>query len=362
MTIIWKYVIKEVARYFFIVLTAVVGIYLMVDFFEKVDNFISSGVESKKAVALFIFNLPLIVSQVLPFALLLAVLIALGVMNRNNEIIALKSSGISMNCILKPIITASLVVALLLFMLSEMIVPITVPKANSIWIRDVKKKQMVTTREKNIWIRSRRQITHIKYYNPVKNTAFDLSLYYFDDHFNLIRRTDAKIGVYDQGQWHLYNVMDQIQVLPEKAFRTRLYEEKNEPLNLAPEDLQRVSKKSEEMGFTELYDYIKKMEKEAYDAVTFRVDLHAKIAFPFICVIMGLLGTGIGVKKSIREGLPVGIVYGIGIAFLYWVFHSFCLSLGYGGLLPPVVSAWMTNVVFLCWGSYIFLTSAFEGK
>jgi lipopolysaccharide export system permease protein len=361
MKIIEKYIIKEIARLFFIVLAAVVGIYLMVDFFEKIDNFISAGLDPFKAVLFFIYKIPLVFTQVLPLALLIAVLVALGLMSRNNEIVALKSSGVSMNFLLKPIIVLGLLSTGVLFVLSEIIVPVSVPKANGIWVKDVKKKQMVTTKEKNIWIRGNDRLVHIKYYNPVSGEFFGLSLYYFDEAFNLVRRIDATYGTYHQGKWIFHNVMEQVKNPGNGTFKTRLYEKKEEPLDLVPEDLQHVSKKSEEMGFSELKDYIKKTEMEGFDAMPFRVDLYAKTAFPFVCVILSLLGTGIGLKRSIREGLPVGIAYGIGIAFLYWMFHSFCLSLGYGGLLPPIVSAWMTNLVFLCWGSYIFLTSAFEG-
>ncbi|MFO7962480.1 MAG: LPS export ABC transporter permease LptG [Desulfobacterales bacterium] len=361
MPILYKYILKEIAKYFTIVLAAVMGVYLMVDFFEKVDNFVSSGVETRKAVALFIYNLPLIVTQVLPFALLLAVLVALGVMNRNNEIIALKSGGIGIIHLIKPVIAVSLLMTVVLFLLSETVIPITAPKANRIWIQDIKKKDMTTTREKNIWIRDKRRIAHITYYNAVKQTAFDVSLYFFDDRFNLIRRLDAETGVFEEEKWRLYNVVDQVRDPEDTAFRTRVYASKTEQLGLSPADLRRISRKSEEMGFVELYEYVEKMKADEYDVTTLRVDLHAKAAFPFICVIMGLLGTGIGVRKSTREGMPVGIAYGIGIAFLYWMFHSFSVSLGYGGLLPPVVAAWAADAVFLSWAIYFIIDSAFEG-
>jgi lipopolysaccharide export system permease protein len=62
------------------------------------------------------------------------------------------------------------------------------------------------------------------------------------------------------------------------------------------------------------------------------------------------MGTGIAVKRKSREGPSVSIAFGAIMVFLYWVLHSFCLSLGYGGLLPPVISAWISNIIFLCYG------------
>jgi lipopolysaccharide export system permease protein len=116
------------------------------------------------------------------------------------------------------------------------------------------------------------------------------------------------------------------------------------------------------MRWSELSEIIRKLKDEGFDATRFEVDLQAKVAFPFVCMIMCLLGTGIGVSAGIREGLPTAVAYGIGIAFLYWMFYSFCLSLGYGALLPPMISAWAGNLVFFSGGLYLFLSSAFERK
>ena len=109
------------------------------------------------------------------------------------------------------------------------------------------------------------------------------------------------------------------------------------------------------MNIKELWDYIRKVEAEGYDATNYWVDLFAKTAIPFICIIMSMVGTSIGVWDKIREGLPMCIVCGIGIAFLYWVAFSFCVSLGYGGMLPPIWAAWSTNFVFLCVGIFMLI-------
>jgi lipopolysaccharide export system permease protein len=355
MSILQKYISKEILRFFFIVLISVLSIYLLVDFFEKIDNFISSGVETSKAVAIFLYNIPFIIVHVVPICLLLAVLIALGLMNKHNEIVAIQSSGISVVYLLRPILFIGVFLTLILFGTSEIIVPMTVPKANKIWIEDVKKKQMVKTREHNIWIKGDHLITHIKHYDPVNKTLFGLSLYFFDESFHLVTRLDADKGIFDGNGWHLYDILEQTRSGDGDGFKARVLEEKIQKLALMPEDLHKVTQKPEEMSFPELYGYIQKVENEGYDATTYRVDLFAKTAFPFVCIILCLLGTGIAVRRGMKEGLPVGIAYGIGIAFLYWVFYSFCLSLGYGGLIPPLVSAWMTNFVFLCWGAYVLL-------
>lgn len=357
MSVIHKYLTKEILKYFGIVLAMIVGIYVAVDFFERIDNFIEAGVPLSKAFIFFVFKIPLIIAQIIPVCILLAVLIAFGLMTKNNEIIALKSSGVSIYYLLRPVLLIGLLFSILLFFLSEVIVPITMGKANKIWLGDVRKEAAVISKEKNIWIKGNRLITHIKYYNPEDKAIFGITINNFDKDFKLIRRVDAKKGVFKKGKWFLHEIMEQNLNKEDGSYGVTFHEERVEKLDFLPEDLKRVIKKSEEMSFKELLSYIKKIEAEGYNATIYRVDLYAKIAFPFVCIIMCMLGTGIAVKRKISVGLAVSIAYGIMAAFLYWVFYSFCVSLGYGDMLPPFIAAWTANLVFLCFGVITLLNA-----
>jgi len=124
-----------------------------------------------------------------------------------------------------------------------------------------------------------------------------------------------------------------------------------------PEDLQRVAKKSEEMSYKELLSYVQDFEAEGYDATPYRVDLHGKFALPVACLIICVIGAGIAVRKISRHGFAVNIVLGILVIFLYWISQSFCMSLGYGGMLPPAVAAWMSNFIFACLAIFSFLNT-----
>jgi lipopolysaccharide export system permease protein len=111
------------------------------------------------------------------------------------------------------------------------------------------------------------------------------------------------------------------------------------------------------MGLAELAKYIQKVEREGYGATRYRVAYHGKIAAPFVCLFLSVLGTAIALRGKLREGMPVSITYGLGIAFLYWIFNSFCLSLGYAEMLPPVPAAWIANLVFSCASGFLLLNA-----
>ncbi|MDP2646811.1 MAG: LPS export ABC transporter permease LptG [Desulfobacterales bacterium] len=352
--ILFKYTIKEILRYFAIIVAMVIAVYLAVDFFEKIDDFMEARLPFSKALSFFFYRIPFIVAQIMPVGVLLAVLVAFGLMSRHNEIIALKTSGVGTYCLLQPVLFLAVLFSLVLFLLSEAIVPISMDKANRIWLQEVRKGPAVASKEKNIWIKADHMITHIKFYNPAGLTVFGITVNYFDKGFKLIRKIDAKQAVYGQGNWHLQGVMEQ-NFTQAGENRVTLHDDRVEKLNFVPDDLKRVVKKSEEMNFKELYDYVRKVESEGYDATAYRIDLYAKFAFPLVCIIMSMIGSGISIAGRIKEGLPIGVAYGIGIAFSYWVFYSLCLSLGYGQMLPPVIAVWAANFVFFCAGILLLL-------
>ena len=357
MSIISKYLSREIARYFLIVLTVVVGIYGVVDFLEKIDDFMEAGLPFTKALSFLIFKIPFIVAQITPVGILLSVLIVLGLMSKYNEIVALRSSGMSVYHLLKPVLSIGVILSCLLFFISEILVPITMDKANRIWLKEVRGETAVASREKNVWIKGDHLISHVSFYNHRTQTLFGITLNYFDGDFHLSKRIDASKGMFQGGQWVLEDAMVQQLKPGDETYSVTLHERWVAGLDLLPDDLKRVVKKSEEMGFAELYDYIAKVESEGYDASLYRVDLHAKIAFPLVCIILVMIGTGIAIRGKLKDGLPVSISYGIGVAFLYHVFHSFCISLGYADVLPPIVAAWSANSIFFCFGSFILLNA-----
>jgi lipopolysaccharide export system permease protein len=350
MTILDKYLAREIVKHLCTVLIAVVGVYLAVDFFQKIDNFMLADIPLSRMITYFTLKLPLIVLQIMPVSILLGVLIALGLMNKNNEIIALKCGGVSVYYLLRPILAIGIVFSILMFLMSEAIVPLTTTKANTIWLTEVKKKTLLTYRQNNIWIKGNRSISYINYYNPKKNMISGISLNYFDNQFRLIKRVDAKKGVYREGKWVLFNLMEQVLDGTDQEYRISFYDEQVAQVDFVPQDLKQLIKKSEEMSVTELFEYIRDVESEGYDATVYRVDFHAKIAIPLVCVIMCIIGTGISVKRRIKEGLSISIALGVGMIFLYWVSYSFCLSLGYGEVLHPILATWISNVIFACLG------------
>ncbi len=355
MPILYRYLTGEILKFFLILLAIVTSIFISVDYLSDLEIFVDSGVSLLRALFFVLLKVPFMTMLLLPVAFILAIVIVLSLMNKNNEIIILRSSGTSVYYLLKPVVLLGILAAILLFAISEMVVPTTMEMANRIERNEIRKKRAVTTNNMNIWIKGNRLITHIEYYYPENMSAFGITRNFFDKKFSLIKRVDAKKGVFKNGKWLLQDIMEQNLDPQTGQYLVTFFEEREEELDFLPDDLKSVIKKSEEMSFTELYEYIQKVEAEGYDATIYKVDLYAKTALPFICVIMSIVGLGIATYGNKPKGLPLSIGCGLGAVVLYWVFHNFCLSLGYGEVLWPFLAAWSANLAFLFVGALILL-------
>lgn len=355
MTILYRYVTREILACFLIVMVVVLSIYLAVDFIEKIDNFLEAGVSAARCVVYLLYKLPFIVVQIAPVGFLLSILIALGLMSKNNEVIALKSCGIGKTRLLKPTVVLGVVYCVGLFVMAEMLVPVFMVKANQIWLQEVRKKNIYASKTNDIWMRAARQIIHIKQYSPDEKRVTGITIHTFDDNFQLIERVDAESGRFVDGRWQLDDAVQQLFGGKTDTHEVMLHATMATDIDLEPDDLARATKRSDEMGLFELGRYIKKVEREGYGATRYRVDFHSKIAAPFVCIILSILGAGVALRGRLREGVPMGIAYGLAITFLYWIFNSVCLSLGYAEMMPPVIAAWVANLVFLCASGFLLL-------
>ncbi|MGD9731674.1 MAG: LPS export ABC transporter permease LptG [Desulfamplus sp.] len=362
-SILTQYWIKEFARFFLIIQTIVISIFISVDYLTNLDKFLKSDISLISALGYVLLKTPFMFVQLTPAGTVLAVVTVFGLMNRNNELLAIKAGGISTYYMVIPAVITGIALGFLMFFLSETVVPFTMAKANYIKYSVIKKNRNVYSVRENIWIKGDRSIYHFRYFNPLDKIISGITITYLDNDFRILKRVDAKNGTLSadlelkKSRWILYDALEQTFDKTSNDFAIKEHKEKTIELELNPDDLKAVVKKAEEMDFRELSAHIKKVENEGYDATTYKVDLFGKTAFPFICVIMSIIGAAAGMRRFVKENLAIGITIGIVASFLYWIVYGFSTSLGYARMLPPFISAWSANFLFLC-GAVIYLLNS----
>ncbi len=351
MSCLQKYWTKEFFRFFVLIQTLILVLFVFIDYLSRMDKFLNSDLTLIGGLGYVFLKVPFMFVQLTPASILLAALVVFGLMNRNNELLILKASGISDYYLFKPALTVSILLLLIMFIVGETIIPVTMSKANYIRYYVMKNRKHISFSRSDIWIKSDREMIHINYFNAAKKKVSGVTITSMDENFNLQTRVDAKNGYFKNGEWYFEDILKQEYQNELGDFIVNSIDHETIKIDIKPDDLMAVSKKTNEMSFFELKKYAKKVQEEGYDATTYETDMHSKVALPFVCIIMALIGAVSGIGSVARQNMPAAIAIGVVTAFMYWFLFGFCLSLGYGGVLPPIISAWLTNFLFLIFGA-----------
>ncbi len=350
-----RYWLKEFTRLFVVIQLLILVLFVFIDYLSRLDRFLKSGISLLEALWYVVLKLPFMCVQLTPAVIMLATIAVFGIMSRNNEITAIKSSGISAYYLARPVVAVGLVLTLMVFFLGETLIPVSMSRANYIRYDRMGNGSRVSKGRNDIWIKHEKSLVHINFFDPQQKTLAGISASTMDGDFKILKRMDARTGRYENNQWILEDGMVQTRKPGTDAYEITYFDTRAVDLGLNPEDLGHSARKSNEMSFFQLLDYVKKVESEGYDATTYRVDMHGKIAFPFICIFMALIGAATGMHPRVKGNMPVGIALGVGISFLYWSVYGLCLSMGYARALPPVAAAWLTNFLFIAGGTIFLL-------
>ncbi|MDZ7697000.1 MAG: LPS export ABC transporter permease LptG [Deltaproteobacteria bacterium] len=354
MNVLSKYVIKEFFKLLIICQGIFTALYLMIDFTGGIDDFIKADAPKTLMIAYYGYKIPAIAVQMLPVATLTSVIILFSLMKKQNEIVALQASGANVWKISQPIIVTAFFLSLSLFLFSETIVPHTSSASNDIWRVDVKHEAPGGFHGQNhIWYKGDDCIIWIKRFDNERQLMIDPTLYFFDADFRLIKRIDGRFGIWKDHRWEIRNGMVQTLEANDEYTLSR-FNTLDLKIPEKPEDFVRQEKEPEEMGYAQLKRFAERLQMEGYDATRYFVDINIKIAFPFIVLIMALVGAPVALWKK-EMGAPVAVSIGIALCFIYLLILGLSRTLGFAGILPPVLSAWLANALFLFLSIYLMM-------
>ena len=319
--------------------------------FQAAKLIIEQGVAFGVVTRLFFYRLPEVVVMTIPMSSLLAGLLGMSSLNSTSELIALKSLGIPFRRILRPILVCSILIALGGLTFNETIVPFSSLAADRLMRYEIMKNQASAVQEK-VFLRDEengklKRVLYIDILDPEKGIMQGIMMHEFNDKGRLATTLNAASGKWQDSQWwiedgRMYDVNSEGEVnLLLRFERQRL------ALRLSPEQLQRSTRRPADMSAHELWSYINQAELVGTDLSRLWVMFHLKLAVPWACVIMAVLGAGFGASRRGRSGGGVGFGISVVIVFAYYVVMSLCRALGESGNINPIIAGWGPNFVFM---------------
>jgi lipopolysaccharide export system permease protein len=340
-----RYIVRECLKLIGLALTLFMGVYVIVDLFEKFPRFLGAHVRPDLVLRYYALSLPTIFIQVLPVAVLLACLLTLGNMARYNEVLAMKMGQVGSLRIALPCLALGLAASGCAWVASEHLAPTMSERALNIWRAQVQRiPAYSTTKNSDIWYRAQdNRFVYISLLEAQSGTIRGMSIFELSPSFALLRRYDAQRAAWNGDGWHLYDGYrvsfsgEQMDIAP--------FSETAVPLSEKVADFARVARSPEEMTYAQLRQYIERLESSGVKATRYRVDLQAKVAIALVSLIMAVLGVSFGLRTG-KAGVMIWVGACITLGFVYWVLLSLGIQLGRGGALPPLLAAWLPNAVF----------------
>jgi lipopolysaccharide export system permease protein len=345
-----RYVLGEFLRSAGLGLVAFVAIFTVVDIFEKIDIFIDNHARAADIALYYVYKLPYVAALVLPIALLLGALLSLGQFQRQNELAAMTTSGVSLFRILGPVLAASAVISVASFAFTEIVVPPTHARREEIFAQKIKKRRRPAAQSQTnlSYLGRGGRIYTARLYDAPRRRLKDLVVQDVSGN-RLRRRLDAREADWDGAQWVMKDGYLRVftnegeQVLPFRRYVDSAIVE-------GPADFSKREADPFNMNLLQLRRYIERVRESGGRAQKYLVEAHLKVSFPFINLIIVLVGTSVGVR--IRRGhRALGMGLALAISFTYYGFLRVGQALGHNGSLPPLLAAWIGNLVFLAVGA-----------
>ena len=354
-----RYVARAWTGHFLLVLAAFWSLFVLVNFMDLFDEIQTNKIKGVIVVRYYAFFSPGILHLLTPVGVLVAVLITYGVMSRRNEITALKAGGISVYRAAGPVLALGAAVCLAMFGASEYVLPPMSREATR-YLNVIKGRPAQSSSvESHRWVvGSDGRLYNYDYIGPEgvrhrdRITLYGLAIYDVDPKLWQLRdilyvASAAWNGMsYDveRGWRRAFGERPSFHEL--SRARTREIE--------PPSYFGQETHAADTLRFQELRAHIASLEAVGVDVVPLRVQLHHKLAYPFVCVVMTLLGIPFSFVVA-RRGALYGIGASILIAIVYWACLTVFETLGNTARLPPSLAAWAPNIIFGALALYLVL-------
>lgn len=337
-----RYLLRSFLKIFALSMVCMTTLYLIVEFFDRIDNFMGANAPLWIAFEYFLFKLPLLSSRVFSFAVLFSALFCLGIMSHNHELTAMRSSGLSLRRITLPLLVGSLLIGLFSFFWDESLVPIFTRKSQQIYKTEVKKSQRGLLGSQDIWIRGENSFISVAYFDSQRTALEGVSIYLLERDFSLKGLIEVPRARWNGSQWEPRGAREWLFLadgrMTQRPMKSPL------PIQETPEDFRVLAHMPEEFSFSELQGYIADLKSKGIDTTQYQVDLQVKIALPLISPLMVLLAIPFAVGQGRGGGMALSFGITLLIGFGYYLVLSLGVSLGHSGALPPLVAAWLANV------------------
>lgn len=350
-----RYIFQQFSKNLFLVLTALVSIYVLIDFFERIDDFVENQQTISLAAKYFLFKIPMIIEQLTPVIILLGGIIVLGLLNHHGEILALKAVGIHTFRITVPITAVAVLFSLLTLALAEWIVPPTTASTNEIFIVQVRQEKPRGIFRKNRFYYNDAEGFYSFARHEQQENSFEFFIYTkWDENYSLATHLTADSASWDKGKWTFRNARIK-QKDAAGNYLVTTYDESSLPLLVHPGDFFVPEYAMSELSLSELFTLSR--TNKGTRGTEAGLQLLGRISLILLGIPLLMLGLPLLLIVHHRWGrdLSLAIPLSCGLAFGAWGGWSVLQSLAKAGIINPHLAAWSVHLLIALIGTFLIL-------
>ena len=349
------YLVKTFSLYLLLTLGICVGLFYIFTFFELIDDVFKNETPYSLFLDYFFYLLPHILMLLVPLCILMATLITFGLLDKTGQIVALKACGVSVYRAAASVLVMTLALSVFVFVLQEYFLPYANQRQDN--LRNTIRGKPIQTyyQAGRRWIFGEGdRLYRYNHFDTERNVFAEISIYALDiGNGRFMEHVYAQRAEWDgtSREWILVNGWKHDLVSSDFGrFDSQRFSFPEEPSYFAGE-----VRESSKMTYLELEEYIDYLHQGGFEVDHLKTDLHKKIAFPLVSVIMAILGIPFSFTMG-RKGALYGIAAGVLIGIFYWGTFGVFGTLGANGLLSPLLAAWAPNLLFAAGGTLLLST------
>jgi LPS export ABC transporter permease LptF/LPS export ABC transporter permease LptG len=350
------YLLRRFFFYLALLMAVFVFLFEAFTFFELLDDIARHRVPFLIVIDYFRYLTPYLLYQLAPLGALVATLVTIGVMSKNNEIVACKASGISLYRLAVPLFFAGMAIAATMIILDDTYLPYANQRQDALR-NQIKGRPPQTYRQPERWIFGENaKIFNYDLFDPTQRLFGGLSILEIDPAtFQIRRRVFASRAQWSEAQnlWVLESGWVRDFSDGTVAHYARFHVKDLPELTEPPTYFIREVRQAFQMNWSELRRYIESLRRAGFDVSALTVQWHRKFAFPLIAPVSMLLAFPFAFLVGTRGAIG-GVAIGVGIGILYWLGAELLTAMGGVGQLPPLLAGWSPDIIFFFLGLYFF--------
>jgi lipopolysaccharide export system permease protein len=362
-----RYILREISFPFFMILLILTFVLLMGRILQLMDLMINKGVSLVAIAKLISYLMPSFFIITIPISFLIAILIGLGRLSGDNEITIMKSSGISLFQLLRPVAAASLLTFFVTALMGFFLVPQGNFATKTLLFEIAKKKASIGIKEKvfnNDFAGLVLYAGNIPAHGNYMENLFISDSRISDEPITIIAKKGYLVSNPESMRvtLRLENGSSHTMDSDFRVFKKMDFTTYNISLDVSAPIARKKSaleKDEKEMTVTELIRAMSDQKVKEKRRREIAIELHNKFTIPFSCLIFCILGIPLGIVKE-RAGKSRGFVIGLVVVVIYYVLQLGGASLAETGRISPIIGSWAPNVILGTIGIIMFNMAAQE--